>query len=174
MHDPEHPDENEYPGPSRSQVRRDALDVLKLAETLAALSPAQLARLPVPEHLLEEIQRTHAMTQHGARKRQTQYLAKHMRRLEEDEIAPIRLALDYDKQKSHRENATLQRLEIQRERLIAEGDPALDELMQEHPQADRQHLRQLIRQARSELERQKPPRASRELFRALRELHALD
>ncbi len=171
MHDSEHTDE--YAGPSRSQVRRDALDILKLAETLASLSDAQLAKVPVPEHLLEEVRRTRAMTQHGARKRQTQFLAKHMRRLEDEEITAIRLELDHDRQKSHRENAALQRMEILRERLIAEGDPALEEVMQEHPEADRQHLRQLIRQARVELERQKPPRASRELFRALRELHAI-
>jgi ribosome-associated protein len=38
------------------------------------------------------------------------------------------------------------------------------------PRTDRQHLRKLIRQARKEQETGQPPRASRLLFRYLREL----
>src|SRR4029078_1341953 len=57
-----------------------------------------------------------------------------------------------------------------RERLIADGDAALSELLAEHPQADRQHLRQLVRNAIDERNRNKPPHAFRELFRELREL----
>src|SRR3546814_14815348 len=41
----------EFLGASRSQQRRDALDVLELAQRLVALPPAQLAQLPVPEDL---------------------------------------------------------------------------------------------------------------------------
>src|SRR3546814_3619822 len=41
----------EFLGASRSQQRRDALDVLELAQRLVALPPAQLAKLPVPEDL---------------------------------------------------------------------------------------------------------------------------
>ncbi len=164
--------EDEFTGPSRSQQRRDALAILKLAETLATLSDAQLARVPLDDFLLEEVRRTRATTQQIARKRQTQFLAKHMRRLETGEIAAIRLVLDSDRHQSNRETAALHQLEAWRERLIAEGDPALAELLDRHPDADRQHLRTLIRQARLEAEKQKPPRAARELFRILRELHA--
>jgi len=64
------------------------------------------------------------------------------------------------------------RLEAWRERLIAEGDAALDELLAQHPSADRQHLRQLARNARAERDRDRPVQAYRELFRALRELFA--
>jgi ribosome-associated protein len=59
------PDE-ELP-PSRSQQRRDALEVFVLAETLAALSDAQLARVPLGDDLLAEVQRTRAVTSHIAR-----------------------------------------------------------------------------------------------------------
>ena len=45
----------EFLGPSRSEQRRAALDVLALAGQLADLSPVQLARLPVPEALLPQI-----------------------------------------------------------------------------------------------------------------------
>ena len=63
-------------------------------------------------------------------------------------------------------------MESWRERLLAEGDAALAELLEEHPGADRQHLRQLARNAHEEKLRNKPPRAFRELFRELRLLLA--
>jgi len=47
-------------------------------------------------------------------------------------------------------------------------------LLAEHPGADRQKLRQLVRNTLEERKRNKPPRAHRELFRELRELHGHD
>ena len=161
-----------FDGPSRSQLRRDATAIFKLAETLATLSDAQLSRVPLDADLLAEIRRTRGIHQPIARKRETQYVAKLMRRLEEEEIAAVRLVLDSDRQQFHRETAALHELERWRDRLVAEGDAALDELLQSYPGADRQHLRDLIRQANTEAKKQKPPRASRELFRILRGLQA--
>ncbi|HHJ81221.1 MAG TPA: DUF615 domain-containing protein, partial [Candidatus Tenderia electrophaga] len=42
--------------------------------------------------------------------------------------------------------------------------------LNQHPEADRQHLRQLMRSAKKESERNKPPRAARELFQYLKQL----
>lgn len=164
--------DDEFSGPSRSQNRRDALAILKLAETLATLSDAQLARIPLADNLLDEVRRTRAMTQQIARKRQTQFLAKQMRKIDDEQIAAIRLVLDSDRHQSNRETAALHQVEALRDRLISEGDTALGEVVERYPEADRQHLRTLIRQARLEAEKQKPPRSSRELFRILRDLHA--
>jgi ribosome-associated protein len=156
--------------PSRSQLRREALDVLKLAHTLADLSDAQLAHVPLPAELREEVQRTRAVTQQIARKRQTQFLAKQLRKLDDDEIESIRAALENDKDRARVETASLHRLEQWRNRLIAEGDEALNALLVEFPHADRQRLRQLARQVRVEREQNRPLHAYRELFRALREM----
>ena len=49
--------------PSRSQRRREALDVLKLAQALAALSDAQLSRVPLDDDLRAEVVRTSAVKQ---------------------------------------------------------------------------------------------------------------
>jgi ribosome-associated protein len=163
-----------FDGPSRSQLRRDAMAIFKLAESLATLSDAQLTRIPLDAALIEEVRRTRGIPQPIARKRQTQYLAKLLRRLEDEEIAAVRAVLDVDRQQSHRETAALHQLEAWRDRLLAEGDNALEEWMAQHPAGDRQHLRTLIRQAHAEALKQKPPRASRELFRALRELQSID
>jgi ribosome-associated protein len=64
----------------------------------------------------------------------------------------------------------MHRAEALRERLLDGGDAALGELLGEYPGADRQQLRRLVRNALDERAKDKPPRAFRELYRAL---HAL-
>lgn len=162
----------EFRDDSRSQHRRDALEVLDLSRQLVALSDAQLARVPVPESLLPEIRETRRITSHIAHKRQLSFLAKQVRRLDEDTLAAIHDALDEKGDAAKRETAALHRVEAWRERLLAEGDPALAELLDKHPTADRQALRQLVRNTLEERKRNKPPRAFRELFRLLREILA--
>ena len=170
MHDNDWEGDAEFPGPSRSQQRRDALDVLRLAETLAALSEAQLSRVPLDDDLREEVRRTRAVTSHIARKRQNQFLAKQMRKLDEDSLAAIRAVLAEDRDSARRDAAVLHHVERWRERLLDEGDEALGEFIAEFPQADRQQLRQLVRNTLAERAKNKPPHAYRELFRVLREL----
>lgn len=164
--------EHQWDGPSRSQLRRDAIDVFKLAESLALLSDAQLQHVPLDEAILEEVRRARSITAQIARKRQTQFLAKKMRQLEADELSAIRSALDNDRADSRRETADLHRLEAWRARMLTEGDIALGEFIAQYPGADRQRLRQLVRQATLESEANKPPRAFRELFRELRDAAA--
>ena len=163
-------DTGEFLSPSRSQQRRDALEVLDLAEKLASLTPTQLAKLPIPEDLLPHLEHTRKITAHIARKRQLAFLAKQMRREDDEALEAIRDALDEDGVAARREVAAMHRVEAWRERLLADGDAALAELLEEHPAADRQHLRQLVRNANEEKLRNKPPRAFRELFRELRML----
>ncbi len=162
-------DDDAFDGPSRSQQRRDALAILELAGELAALPDAVLAGLPLPVDIIDEVRRTRAVTQQIARKRQTQFLAKQLRRLDDDVIEPVRRMLENDRGESRRQAAALHQVERWRDRLLAEGDDALGEWLAEHPGADRQQLRALVRQARLEAERAKPPRAARELFRLLRD-----
>lgn len=162
----------EFLSPSRSQQRREALGVLELAEKLASLTPTQLAKLPIPEELLPHLEQTRKITSHGARKRQLAFLAKQMRRQEDEVLDAIRDAMDEDGDAARREVALLHRAETWRDRLLEEGDAALAELLDEHPAADRQHLRQLVRSTLEERRRNKPPRAFRELFRELKTLLA--
>ena len=74
---------------------------------------------------------------------------------------------------SRRDTALLQRVEVLRDELLGDaGDTAMTALLAEYPHADRQHLRQLVRNTLDERRRNKPPHAFRELFRQLRELLA--
>ena len=163
-------DTGQFLSPSRSQQRREALGVLELAEQLAAQSPAQLEKLPIPEALLPHIEDTRRITAHIARKRQLAFLAKQMRREDEETLDAIRDALDAGSETSKRGVALMHKAEDWRTRLLDGGDAALAALLDEYPAADRQRLRQLVRNALDERARNKPPRAFREIYHLLREL----
>lgn len=163
----------EFLSPSRSQQRRAALDVLELGEQLVALSAAQLARLPIPDEVMPHIRETQRITSYGARKRQLAFLAKQMRRQHDEALDAIRDALGKDGEAARRETAAMHRVEVLRDTLLGEdGDAAMTGLLDEYPDADRQKLRQLVRNTHEERKRNKPPHAYRELFRELRELMA--
>ena len=166
-------DTGEFFSPSRSANRRAALDVLELAETLVGLSAAQLARLPIPDEVMPHIRETQRISSYGARKRQIAFLAKQMRRQDDAALEAIRDAMSKDGDAARKETAALHRVEALRDALLGlDGDAAMTELLAEHPHADRQRLRQLVRNAHDERKRNKPPRAYRELFRELRDLLA--
>ncbi|HEY5802913.1 MAG TPA: ribosome biogenesis factor YjgA [Lysobacter sp.] len=160
----------EFLSPSRSQNRREALEVLALGEKLVALTEAQLAKLPVPDSLLPHIRECKRITANIAHKRQLAFLAKQMRREDDEVLDALRDALDENGAAARREVAAMHRVESWRDRLIADGDPALAQLLDEYPSADRQRLRQLVRNAVEERNRNKPPQAFRELYRELRGL----
>ena len=167
-------DEADY-GPSRTQRRREALAVLELAGQLVELPPTRLARLGLPEDVLDEIANVRRIGSHIARKRQLAFLAKLMRRHDESAFDTARAALGENRERQRQETAAMHRLEALREQLLGDdGDAALSALIAQHPQVDRQRLRALLRQARLEQGAGKPPRAYRELFQMLKELAAAD
>lgn len=166
------PETGEYLGQSRSAKRREALDVLELCEALVAMSRTQLSKLPIPDELMPVIEETQRIKSHIAHKRQLAFLAKQMRREDDEVIDRLRDALDEDGEAARIEAAQLHRAEQWRERLLDENDDALTELLSLYPQADRQSLRTLVRNTLEERKRNKPPRAFRELFRELRTLLA--
>ena len=106
------------------------------------------------------------ITQNGALRRQKQYIGKLMRSIDP---APIQAQLDVFNGVSAAENAKLHQAEKWREKLIADNE-ALTLFLNQFPDADATHLRQLIRNARDEAARNKPPRAFREIFRVIREV----
>jgi ribosome-associated protein len=165
----ENPDDF-YDGPSRSQQRREALDILKLAEQLVAMPVTRVAKLNLPDDIMTEIAQTRRITAHGAHKRQMAYLAKIMRRHDDEVFEGARAALGENRERQRAEAAVMHRLEAHRGRLLDGGDEVVGELFDAYPDLDRQHLRSLIRQARTERAASKPLHAYREIYRILRDL----
>jgi ribosome-associated protein len=163
----EHDEDEEIIYVSKSQLKRESHALQELGEELVELPAAKLEKIPLPEELAEAVALARRIKARGGRKRQLQYIGKLMRKLDEE---PIRLAMSQLKSESARETAQLHQLEQWRDRLVAEGDAALAELLEQQPQADRQHLRQLVRNAQREIKQNKPPKSARELFRYLRTL----
>jgi ribosome-associated protein len=151
---------------SKSQLKREAEALQEIGEQLVAMSAHELETLPLPDDLASAIEAARQMKK-GALKRQRQYIGKLMREIDPD---PIIQALEARKTKALEQNRNLHKLEAWRDRLLSQGDAALNELLDEYPLADRQKLRQLMRQAQKESEQGKPPKSARNLFRYLREI----
>lgn len=158
--------EEEFVSKSEKKRQMDALQ--KLGAALAALAPAQLETIEVPDDLLAAIREAQRITSHEGRRRQLQFIGKLMRKVDP---VPLQAGLDRLAGRSTAARVEQRRLEHWRERLIAD-DGALTAFAAEHPGADLQAIRALIRNARREIEGAKPPRAQRELFRLLREMNA--
>jgi ribosome-associated protein len=163
------PDEDYDDIPSKSARKREMTARQELGVALCDLSPRELAKIPIEdEGLLTAIRESAGIRQNSAQRRHRQYIGKLMRRVDPQ---PLQQALDALYQSRRAQTQTFQELETLRDTLIAEGDKALTQILNRSPNADRQQLRQLVREAQREAKADKPPAASRRLFRYLRELH---
>lgn len=158
---------------SKSQLKREALSRKSLASDIINLGKKQFAGVPLEDDLRDEFIEARKITAHVARKRQLMFVAKKLRNIDTTEIEQYLASLQQDASQ-----VTLRhhRAEAWRDRFLvvsghdSGGDQALAEFLQLRPEADRQALRQLIRNARREQATGKPPAAARNLFRMLREM----
>jgi ribosome-associated protein len=150
---------------SRTQRKRQALDLQKLGERLVGLDPGDLAKVPVPEDVEDAIAVLARIKSHEARRRQLQFIGKLMRRIDTE---AIREALDEIDGESAEARYQFHQLESWRDRLIDDPD-ALTEYLSLHPRADRQRLRQQLTRIRKAGTDDALKSEGRNLFRLLRE-----
>ena len=168
MHDPEY----EQPArTSKTRRKRDVEALQDLGSELLDFSEDELQQLDLPENLIDAVLEARKIHAHGARRRQLQYIGKLMR---DTDPAPIRAAIAAREQQQETHTRAFHLLEELRDALVLQGDAALGRVLEHFPLADRQHLRKLARQARREHDEHQPPKASRRLFRYLRELQEAD
>lgn len=151
---------------SKSEIKRDAEELKRLGLELMELSSSALDRIPLDEELRQAIELAQRIKKEG-RRRQVQLIGKLLRSRDDQ---PIRLALDKLKNRHNQQVALFHKLEVMRDRLIEQGDGAMDEVIELFPTADRQQLRSLIRNAQKEKAANKPPKSARQIFQYLREL----
>ncbi|TYG35395.1 ribosome-associated protein [Lonepinella koalarum] len=151
---------------SKSEIKRDAEDLKKLGSKLVELTPANLEKIPLDETLLDAIHLARRSVKE-AKRRQLQFIGKLLRSMDTD---PIQEALDKIENKHNQQQAMLHKIEYLRDDLVEKGDDELAQFFDQHPDADRQHLRNLIRSAQKEKEQNKPPKAYREIYQYLKEL----
>lgn len=150
---------------SKSEIKRDAEELKRLGAELVDWENA-LDKIPLDTDLRDAIELAQRIKKEG-RRRQLQLIGKMLRNRDVD---PIRQALDKLKNRHNQQVALFHKLEQIRDRLIDDGDDAIAEVLNLWPDADRQQLRSLIRNAKKEKEGNKPPKSARLIFQYLREL----
>ena len=156
-------EEDVYRGPSKSQLKREQLELQALGKEMTGLGDEQLKRIGLPEDVLFEIKEFRRMRSFGAQRRQLQLIGKKMRDMDPN---AVREAIDRATGESRAAVALLHRCETLRDRMIAD-DAALTAFISEHPEVDIQALRTLVRGARRERDAAKPPKSARELYKFL-------
>lgn len=155
--------------PSKSELKREAKELTKLARKLLRMPLAQLKYIPLNEDLREAVDFGRRIRAHGASKRQTQTIGKMLRRLD---ATPIVNAINNLELKTRQINVHHRHLEAWRDRLIEGQAQGLLALLAQNPDFNLQTLRQLVRNANKEARLGKPPAAARKLFKLLRECDA--
>jgi ribosome-associated protein len=91
------PEDGEFEeGRGRSARKRASHELTKLGEELLTLRAEQLAALALPERLEDAVAEARRLTSFGAKRRQTQFIGKLMRKLDEESVAAIRKAVQRD------------------------------------------------------------------------------
>lgn len=152
---------------SRSQHKRESEALQRLGEQLIKLPESVVATIPLPDDLREAIAHARTLTSYGALRRQRQFIGRLMRDIDAE---PIIQAVAQWEGGRRRQSEQHHDLEDLRESLIRDGEPAVKRALDTYPQADEGQLRQLVNNARQERQAGAAPRASRALFRFLRQL----
>lgn len=149
---------------SKSEIKRDAEALKKLGIELVNLSKNEIVKIPLDEDLLYAIELAQKIKKEGYR-RQIQYIGKLLR---SRDIEPITQALDKLKNRHNQQVALFHKLEKLRDELIETGNA--EAIIEIYPNADRQQLRTLARLAKKELDTNKAPKTSRQIFQYLKQL----
>jgi ribosome-associated protein len=147
-------------GPSRSARKRDSEELQSLGEQVAELPNVTIAKLPLPEPLIDALANAKRIGSFGGRRRHLQYIGKLMRRLDPDALDAARAAVSAARAPSARQTALLHRAERERDELL-ESDAALERWLADDRDGDAQRLRSLIRQARKDAREARPGEAPR-------------
>lgn len=153
--------------PNKTQIKKEFAVLFALGEEMSELSAAQVKTLELPENIYKSVSEVAGMPHKGARKRLLKFIAGQLHKIDVELILEKLARIKNKSAHAVREHHIVERW---RDRLIAEGDDALAELLDEQPHADRQQLRQLLRNAQKEAEAAKPPKSSRLLYRYLKSI----
>ena len=152
---------------SKTQVKRELHALVALGERLTTLKPDLIAKLPLTDEMRRALADAPKHTANIARKRHIMFIGKLMRDQDTDAILTLLDQLDAS---TRQYNERFHNLERWRDRLISGDDAVLEKFVVDYPDADRQQLRSLIRQAQHEQAHNKAPATSRKIFKYIREL----
>ena len=154
--------------PSKTRRKQDSHELQSLGVALTEMPEDRLTSLPLSEALLDAVREWKRTRSHEGKRRQMQFIGKLMRRADEE---PIRQAVAEMQLGRARDSLALHDAEHWRAELIA-SDDAATRWITEHPEADAQQLRSLVRGARKDaalVPEKRSGRAYRELFQFIKQ-----
>lgn len=154
---------------SKSQIKREMDALQDLGKRLTQLNSEQLDQVPMPDTLDNAVREHQRLKKGEALRRQLQFIGRIMRKLDDEEVDAISHAINVFDASQVEHTQRFHQIESWRDRLLTEK-AALTDYLEQHPEADVQHLRQLIRNTQKELGQQKNLGSSRKLFKYLREI----
>lgn len=150
---------------SKSQLKRDSKALQELGRKLAGYKPAQLAGIPLDDGLLDALALARKLhNKRSAQKRQFQFIGKLLRATD---VEPILEAVDRIENADRYDKLRFHLSEQWRDRILAEGDPAIQALCEEYPMLQRQSLRQIRRNWQQAGSDERKSRYARQLFREI-------
>jgi len=152
---------------SKSQRKRECDSMTELGEKLISLNREELSQIHMDNELRNAIEEAQKIKSHGALKRQKLFIGKIIRSLDDDTLEP---QLNRILHKHDIHSAEFKRMEKIRDNIVENGDQGINTFIEQYPQADRHHLRQLVRNHNKEVKNNKPPAAYRQIFKYIREV----
>jgi ribosome-associated protein len=152
---------------SKTEIKREMHQLQDFAQRLIEMSKHQRSRLPLSDDLKDAMVLADKITnKHEALRRHIRHTAKI---LLETDLEPIYQAIEVMANKHQQETAKFIRLEALRDDLITQGNNAVETLITEFPNIERQKLKQLIRNAAKEKKAEKLGKHYKNLFTYLKE-----
>jgi ribosome-associated protein len=152
--------------PNKTELKREIKVLNQLGKELIEMPASALKKVPLTDQMRQAVKDGQRF-QRGAYQRQLRRIASLM---SHEDVEAIQSEIARQKQPSKQQTAELHQLEQWRDRLISGDDKLLTELIDQFPVINRQHIRQLVRNAAQEQARDKPPKSARLLFKYLSEI----
>ena len=167
---PKQPLEEEIEYVSKTQLKQEAKDLRDLGQRIINLSPQQREKLPLNDEL------EHALVVADKIRNTREAFRRHLqfvgRLLRHTDYEAIQLVMDKLTNTNKQADKDLRELEDLREALLTQGDSIVNQLVGEHPQFERQKLRQLVKKTlkQQKLHPEQTSPAFKELFQYLKEV----
>ncbi|GAA6166217.1 ribosome biogenesis factor YjgA [Sessilibacter corallicola] len=160
MNNEDHFEFDEDSLPSKTQLKKESQQLQELGDQLTQLNETQMLELQLDDALLDAVKIAKKMKASNSRRRQIQFIGKLIRNRDPEALIQAFEQLTQEKE-NHVQVHHL--CENWRDRLLEDMNE-LQAFLDQYPNADRQQLRQLIRNAQNEKKANKPPASARKLY----------
>ena len=147
---------------ARRKVKQAGRRSTAAAHTLMVMPEMALRHLDLEEDLRDSFLRARELPNMGAQRREERRLAGVLRL---GDLGEIEERLSRQEQAGRADARLFQRVEAWRTRLIEDGEPAVEEFLQQHPGQEARTLAKMAHEARREHQQGKPKGAKKALFR---------